>query len=160
MKNRKMSSLPPPTSTPVDEYPRLLELNRLTAQVLSPQPRLAYHIPFPAIQRTPPSPLSSHFQATFTRQMEAIKQQMHPDLNKFTIPPRSFSIPPTYLSPTIEEIELLTLNSGPQHDIADHIINNVYACSLWDHVQQNLYTAQQLEAMARKHCRQAAIKWE
>jgi len=83
--------------------------------------------------------------------MEAIEIPLLPDPNEITMTARSFSVPPIYFPPTIEEIELLTLDSGPRHDMGNYIMNNVYTCSLWDHIQQNLYTARQLKTMAREH---------
>jgi len=44
--------------------------------------------------------------------------------------------------------------------MGDYVMNDIYACSLWDHIQQNLYTARQLEKMAREHRQQATIGWE
>jgi len=44
--------------------------------------------------------------------------------------------------------------------MANYILDEVYACTLWDHLQQNLFTAQKLKEMAREHCWQATIKWE
>jgi len=92
--------------------------------------------------------------------MEAVEIPLHPDPNKIAMSARSFSVPPIYFPPTIEEIKLLTLDSRPRHDMGDYIMNDVYACSLWDHIQQNLYMARQLEMMAKEHCRQATIEWE
>jgi len=83
--------------------------------------------------------------------MEAIELQLPLNPNELAMPARALSIPPIYLPPTIEEIELLTLDSGPRHDMGDHIMHDVYACTLWDHIQQNLYTARQLKMMVREH---------
>ena len=84
--------------------------------------------------------------------MESQEIIYHPNLNKFSIPQRSLLNPAVYLSLTIEEIEQLTLNSGPRYDMANYILDEVYACTLWDHLQQNLFTAQKLKEMAREHC--------
>jgi len=91
-------------------------------------------------QRAIPSPPSSHFHTTFTQQMEAYKTVYYPNPNKFPVPQRSLSNPPIYISPTIEEIEQLTLDSGPRHDMSDHILNDIYACTLWDHLHQEKAT--------------------
>ena len=92
--------------------------------------------------------------------MEAVETPLLPDPNEIMVTTRAFSVPPIYFPPTIEEIELLTLDSGPRHDMGDYVMDDVYTCTLWDHIQQNLYTARQLEKMAREHRRQATIEWE
>jgi len=143
---------------PRHTHPNLIQ--EPNPRIFSLRPRLTYHVPFPATPCTLPSPPSLQFQATFAWQIEAAKPQLFPDLNEIAMPARSLSTAPSYLSPTIKEIESLTLDSGPRHDMGDHIMNDVYACSLWDHVQQNLYMAWQLEAMAREHRQQATIEWE
>lgn len=85
---------------------------------------------------------------------------MYQDPNEIIIPRRSISTHPMYLSPTIEEIESLTLDSELQHDMANHVIDNVYTCTLWDNFQQDLYNARKLERIAREHCQRAALQWE
>jgi len=107
-----------------------------------------------------PSPLSSHFQATFAQQMEAQTAEIQSDPYDIAIPPRTLSNPPQYSSPTIEELELLTLDSGPRCDMGDCVVDDMLACTMWDLLQSNLYNAQTLEAIARGHRRRAAIEWE
>jgi len=131
-------------------------------RVQSPRPRLGYRIPFPeetTSLRVPP-PLSSNFQASFARQMEAQTLKYYPDPHEIIIPPRNLSIPPQYSSPTIEELESLTLDSKPRCDMGDCIIDDVLACTMWDGLQSDLYNARVLEAIAREHHRRAAIEWE
>ena len=127
--------------------------NLPTAQALSPQPRLAYHIPFPAPRRNQPSPMTSSQQAAFARQMEAVEPRLPPDPNTVEVHRRFFSAPPVRAPITVEEIERLTLDSGPRADMADCLMDDVYAITLWDHLQQNLDTARQLERLARDHRR-------
>jgi hypothetical protein len=67
--------------------------------------------------------------------------QTSPDPNEIPIPIRPFQNPPIYLSPTIEEIESLTLNSGPLQDMGDYLIDDIHAITLWEHLQQNLFNA-------------------
>jgi len=122
-----------------------------TAQVSSSQPRLVYHIPFPAPQRDQLSPMTSSQQAAFALQMEAIEPCLPPDLNMVEVHRRFFSTPPVCAPITVEEIERLTLDSGPRADMADCLMDDVYAITLWDHFQQNLDTARQLERLARDH---------
>jgi len=107
-----------------------------------------------------PSPLSSHFQATFAQQMEAQTDEIQPDPYDIAIPPRALSTPPQYFSPTIEELELLTLDSGPRCDMGDCVIDDMLACTMWDLLQSNLHNARILEAVARGHRQRAAIEWE
>jgi len=150
--------------TTPDERARILEWN---TRICSPQPRLAYRIPFPGgepvMSPSPlrvPSPLSSHFQATFAQQMEAQTDEIQPDPYDIAIPPRALSTPPQYFSPTIEELELLTLDSGPRCDMGDCVIDDMLACTMWDLLQSNLHNARILEAVARGHRQRAAIEWE
>jgi len=119
------------------------ELFEPNSQIFSPQPWRIYPPLFPVTTEWP-SPLSSHFQASFAWQMEAIKLLLCPDPNEFTVPVRTLSNLPVYLSPTIEEIEQLTLDSGPRHDMGSYVMDDVYVSALWNHIQQNLYTAQPL----------------
>jgi hypothetical protein len=147
---------PQQTLIPSDEYPYTFDIGQWAAQVHSPQPRHAFAAPLPAA----PPPLSSHFQATFARQMEANPPDLGPDPNEIPIPIRPFQNPPIYLSPTIEEIELLTLNSGPMQDMGDYLIDDLHAITLWEHLQQNLFHARQMEGIARNLREQAAIEWE
>jgi len=107
-----------------------------------------------------PSPLSSHFQATFAQQMEAQTTEIQSDPYDIAIPPRTLSIPPQYSSPTIEELELLTLDSGPRCDMGDCVVDDMLTCTMWDLLQSNLYNAQTLETIARGHRQRAAIEWE
>jgi len=44
--------------------------------------------------------------------------------------------------------------------MGDCVIDDVLACTMWDGLQSDLYNARVLEAIARKHCRRAAIEWE
>ena len=44
--------------------------------------------------------------------------------------------------------------------MADCLMDDVYAITLWDHLQQNLDMARQLERLARDHRRQARLEWE
>jgi len=150
--------------TTPDERARILEWN---TRIRSPQPRLAYRIPFPGgepiMSSSPlrvPSPLSSHFQATFARQMEAQTVEIQSDPYDIAIPPRTLSNPPQYTSPTIEELEALTLDSGPRCDMGDCIVDDMLACTMWDLLQSNLHNARILEAVARGHRQRAAIEWE
>ena len=150
--------------TTPDERAKILEW---TTRVRSPQLRLAYQIPFlaetlllPSSSPRVPSPLSSHFQATFAQQMEAQTIEYYPDPHEITVPPRNLSIPPQYSSPTIEELESLTLDSGPRCDMGDCIIDDAFTCTMWEKLQSDLYNARTLEAIAREHRRQAAIEWE
>lgn len=92
--------------------------------------------------------------------MEAYTPKYYPNLNEIIISQRTLSIPPKFSSPIVEKIKSLTLDSGTRHDMADCILNNILACTLWEHLQQNLYTTQSLEEMAREYCRQATIEWE
>ena len=131
-----------------------------TARVSPSQPRLIYHIPFPAPQRDQPSPMTSSQQAAFALQMEAIEPRLPPDPNMVEVRRRFFSAPPVRAPITVEEIERLTLDSGPRADMADCLIDDVYAITLWDHFQQNLDMARQLERIARDHRRQARLEWE
>jgi hypothetical protein len=147
---------PQQTSTPTDEYPYTFDINQWTAQVHAPQPRHASAAPLPAV----PPPLSSHFQATFARQMEANPPNLCIDPNEIQIPIRPFQNPPIYLSPTIEEIESLTLDSGPLQDMGDYLVVDIHAITLWEHLQQNLFNARQMEGIARNLREQAAIEWE
>lgn len=119
----------------------------------APQPWLAFHVPFLAAQ--PESILLPPSTPPHQRDPE-----MYQDPNEIVIPCRSISTYPAYLSPTIKEIESLTLDSGPRHDMADHVIDNVYACTLWDNLQQDLYNARKLERIAREHRQRAALQWE
>ena len=123
-----------------------------TSLIYAPQPWLTFHVPFPAAQPNSPLPPSSP--------VHRQEPEMFQDPNEINIPLRSISISPEYLSPTIKEIESLTLDSGPRYDMADYVIDNVYACTLWDNFQQDLYNARRLEGMAREHCWGAAIQWE
>ena len=150
--------------TTPDERAKILEWN---TRVHSPQPRLVYRIPFPGgepvMSPSPlrvPSPLSSHFQAIFAQQMEAQTAEIQPDPYDIAIPPRTLSIPPQYSSPTIEELELLTLDSGPRCDMGDCVVDNMLACTMWDLLQSNLHNARTLETIARSHRQRAAIEWE
>jgi hypothetical protein len=92
--------------------------------------------------------------------MEANPSSPRIDPNEIRIPYRSFQNPPVYLSPTIEEIESLTLDSGPLQDMGDYLVDDVYAIMLWEHLQQNLFNARQMEGIARNLREQAAIEWE
>ena len=74
---------------------------------------------------------------------------MYPNPNETNIPLRPISTHPEYLSPTVEEIKFLTLDSGPWYDMVDHILDDIYACTLWDNLQQNLFNARRLEGIAR-----------
>ena len=135
-----------------DECAKVLEW---TTRVQSSQPRLGYRIPFleeTSSLRVPP-PLSSNFQASFARQMEAQTLEYHPDPHEIIVPFRNLSITPQYSSPTIEELESLTLDSGPRCDMGDCVIDDVLACTMWDGLQSDLYNAQVLEAIAREHRR-------
>jgi hypothetical protein len=147
---------PQRTLIPTDEKLYTFDINQWAAQVHSPQPRHAFVAPSPAV----PPPLSSHFQATFARQMEANPPNLGPDPNEIPIPIRPFQNPPIYLSPTIEEIELLTLNSGPMQDMGDYLVDDLHAITLWEHLQQNLFNARQMEGIARNLREQAMIEWE
>jgi len=142
-----------------DECAKVLEW---TTRVQSPQPQLGYQIPFPEETSSlhVPPPLSSNFQASFAQQMEAQTLEYYPDLHEILVPLRNLSIPPQYSSPTIEELESLTLDSKPRCDMGDCVIDNILACTMWDGLQSDLYNAQVLEAMAREHRRRAAIEWE
>jgi hypothetical protein len=147
---------PQQTSTPANEYPYTFDINQWTAQVHAPRPRHASAAPSPAV----PPPLSSHFQAAFARQMEANPPNLCTDPNEIPIPIRPFQIPPVHLSPTIEEIESLTLDSGPLQDMGDYLVDDLHAITLWEHLQQNLFHARQMEGIARNLREQAAIEWE
>jgi hypothetical protein len=147
---------PQQTSTSANEYPYTFDINQWTAQVHAPQPRHASAAPLRAV----PPPLSSHFQATFARQMEANPPNLRDDPNEIQIPIRPFQNPPIYLSPTIEEIESLTLNSGPLQDMGDYLVDDIHAITLWEHLQQNLFHARQMEGIARNLREQATIEWE
>jgi len=150
--------------TTPNKHAKILEW---TTRVQSPQPWLAYQIPFLVDMLLPPSlpphvppPLSSHFQATFAQQMEAQTIEYFPDPHKIVVPPRAISIPPQYSSPTVEELESLTLDSGPRCDMGDCIIDDAFACTMWEKLQSDLYNARVLEAIARENRRRAAIEWE
>jgi hypothetical protein len=149
-------TFPQRTSTPANEYPYTSDINQWTAQVHAPQPRHASAAPLRAVQPPP----SSHFQAVFARQMEANPPSLRIDPNEIPIPICPFQNPPIYLSPTIEEIESLTLNSGPLQDMGDYLIDDIHAITLWEHLQQNLFHARQMEGIARNLREQAAIEWE
>jgi len=145
--------------TTPDERAKVLEW---TTRVQSPQPRLGYRIPFPeetSSLRVPP-PLSSNFQASFAQQMEAQTLEYYPDPHEIAVPLRNLSIPPQFSSPTIEELELLTMDSKPRCDMGDCVIDNVLACTMWEKLQSDLYDARILEATAREHRRRANIEWE
>jgi len=150
--------------TTLDERARILEWN---TRIRSPQPRLAYRIPFPGgepvMSPSPlrvPSPLSSHFQTTFAQQMEAQTVEIQSDPYDIAILPRALSIPPQYFSPTIEELESLTLDSGPRCDMGDCVTDDMLATTMWDLLQSNLHNARILETVARGHRQRAAIEWE
>ena len=147
---------PQQTLIPVDEYPYTFDISQWAAQVHSPQPRHAFVAPSPAVLPPP----SSHFQATFARQMEANPPNLGPDPNEIPIPIQPLQNPPIYLSPTIEEIEHLTLDSGPLQDMGDYLTDDLHAITLWEHLQQNLFHARQMEGIARNLREQAAIEWE
>ena len=101
--------------------------------------RVVYHVPFPA--RTPkdstmnqsPSPRSSIVSSTSS---------------------------PPFVTPTISEIELLTLENRSEQDMADYLRNDTLALESWERLQADLQMARELEALARERRRSVASQWE
>jgi len=101
--------------------------------------RVIYHIPFPArttnnlIMNQPPSPRSSIVSSTSS---------------------------PLFITPTISEIELLTLENRSEQDMADYLRNDTLALESWERLQADLQTARELEALARERRRSVTAQWE
>ena len=101
--------------------------------------RVVYHVPFPArtpnnlIMNEPPSSSSSIISSTSS---------------------------PLFVTPTISEIELLTLENRSEQDMADYLRNDTLALESWERLQTDLQTARELEALARERRRSVAAQWE
>jgi hypothetical protein len=67
---------------------------------------------------------------------------------------------PQYLTPTIEEIERYTVESGPEQDMADCLRDDPLATEMWEHLQSDLATARDLEGLVRNYRRSTATQWE
>ena len=101
-----------------------------------PPPRVIYHIPFPAMPCRPtlePSPIS---------------------------PPGSPSVSPAHISPTVDEIELYTLESRVQHDMADCLQDEPLAVKSWERLQFEMRAARDLEDLVREYRRLIRAQWE
>jgi len=101
--------------------------------------RVVYHVPFPAkttenpIMNQPPSPRLSIVSSTSS---------------------------PLFVTPTISEIELLTLENQSEQDMADYLQNDTLALESWERLQADLQTARKLEALARERRQSVASQWE
>jgi len=98
---------------------------------------VAYHIPFPA---------------------RPAESSLETNLSESPIMSSSSSITPT--SPTISEIEQLTLDSQPEQDMADCLRNDTLAIESWERLQTDLQIARNLEAMAREQRRSVGLQWQ
>ena len=101
--------------------------------------RVIYHIPFPA--GTPDNPIMNE----------------PPSSNSSII---SSTSSPLFVTPTISEIELLTLENRSEQDMADYLRNDTLALESWERLQTDLQTARELEALARERRRSVAAQWE
>ena len=102
----------------------------------TPPPRVVYHIPFPAMPRRPtsePSPI---------------------------LPPGSPSVPPAHISLTVNEIELYTMESRVQHDMADCLRDEPLAVESWERLQFEMRAARDLEVLVREYRRSIGAQWE
>jgi len=102
----------------------------------TPPPRVVYHIPFPAMPRRPtsePSPI---------------------------LPPGSPSVSPAHVSLTADEIELYTLESRVQYDMADCLRDEPLAIESWDRLQFEMRAARDLEVLVREYRRSIGAQWE
>ena len=102
----------------------------------TPPPRVVYHIPFPAMPRRPtsePSPI---------------------------LPPGSPSVSPAHVSLTTDEIELYTLESRVQYDMADCLRDEPLAIESWDRLQFEMRAARDLEVLVREYRRSIGAQWE
>ena len=101
--------------------------------------RVIYHVPFPArtpnnlAMNEPPSSSSSIISSTSS---------------------------PLFVTPTISEIELLTMDNRSEQDMADYLRNDTLALESWERLQADLQTARELEALARERRRSVAAQWE
>jgi len=99
-----------------------------TASEQLPQ-RVVYHVPFPA--RTIENPI--------------MNQLPSPRLSII-----SSTSSPLFVTPTISEIELLTLENRSEQDMADYLRNDTLALKSWERLQADLQMARELEALARE----------
>ena len=101
--------------------------------ICTPQPRVALHIPFPAVVQMP-GPESPPFSAP-----------------KFFTPPSSLPATPPHVLPTIAKIEFFTIESKVEQDMANNLRDDPLAFELWDQLQFDLSTARNLERMAQEY---------
>jgi len=76
------------------------------------------------------------------------------------LPPGSPSVSPAHVSLTADEIELYTLESRVQHDMADCLRDEPLAIESWDRLQFEMRAARDLEVLVREYRRSIGAQWE